>query len=74
MPYRNKQVVADAVLEKEYVPFFITAKDEWLTLSRKNTEAAQVFGGGFAWPAALDAVADVYNGVSIKPSDLIPQC
>ncbi|KAJ9665937.1 Protein cwh43 [Coniosporium apollinis] len=41
----NKQIVADAVLEKE-----------------KNTEAAQVFGGGFSWPAALDAVADVYNG------------
>lgn len=71
--YRNKQIVADAVLEKEYVPLLITLKCELLTFIRKNTEAAQVFGGGFSWPAALDAVADVYNGVSIKPSHLVPQ-
>ena len=31
---------------------------------RKDKHAGQVFGSGFSWSEAVDAVADIYNGVS----------
>ena len=31
--------------------------------TRKGTDVERVFGDGFSWTEALDAVADVYNGV-----------
>lgn len=31
---------------------------------RKNKLAGQVFGSGFSWSEAVDAAADIYNGVS----------
>lgn len=30
---------------------------------RKDKVAGQVFGSGFSWSEAADAVADIYNGV-----------
>ena len=30
---------------------------------RKDKYAGQVFGSGFSWSEAADAVADIYNGV-----------
>lgn len=44
---RDKQRVADRVLEKE-----------------KDKPIGQVFDGRFSWDAMLDAIADVYLGVS----------
>ena len=35
-----------------------------LTLSRKARQANEVFSHAFSWMSAIDAVADVYNGVS----------
>ena len=35
-----------------------------LTLFRKDKPIGQTFGSGFSWPEAIDAAADVYNGVS----------
>jgi hypothetical protein len=32
-------------------------------LHRKNREVNEVFASGLSWPAAIDAAADVYNGV-----------
>ena len=31
---------------------------------RKDKFAGQVFGSGFSWSEAVDAIADIYNGVS----------
>jgi len=31
---------------------------------RKNRDVAEVFAKGFEWKKAIDAAADVYNGVS----------
>lgn len=36
-----------------------------LMSDRKNRQVGEVFGAGFSWPAAIDAAADVYNGVRI---------
>ena len=57
--------MADAVLEKEYVvhpPFWASVL---IQKCRKDKEMGVVFGHGFSWPAAIDAAADVYNGVRI---------
>lgn len=55
--------VSDAVLEKEYVyhnPFRMC-----ISFSiRKGKPAGQIFGSGFFWSEAVDAAADIYNGVS----------
>jgi hypothetical protein len=37
----------------------------FLTFHRKDKDVGRVFARGFSWPAAIDAAADVYNGVSI---------
>lgn len=37
----------------------------FLTFHRKDKDVGRVFAGGFSWPAAIDAAADVYNGVGI---------
>ncbi len=39
---------------------------ELIITVRKDKPAGQVFGQPFSWNDALDAVADVYNGVSEK--------
>jgi hypothetical protein len=57
-------MVADAVLEKEYVISIDRAENTMLTLIRKDKQVNQVFGQAFSWSEAIDAVADVYNGVS----------
>jgi hypothetical protein len=57
-------MVADAVLEKEYVISIDPAENAALTLLRKDKQVNQVFGQAFSWSEAIDAVADVYNGVS----------
>lgn len=60
-------MVADAVLEKEYVirifmiPGFLLIS----TRKAKQLQANEVFGHAFSWMSAIDAAADVYNGVSI---------
>jgi hypothetical protein len=61
---RNNKMVADAVLEKEYMtrPSFL---DCLLTLPRKAKQLNDVFNQTFSWSGAIDAVADVYNGVSL---------
>ena len=33
-------------------------------LSRKNGPVGHIFGATFFWPEAIDAAADIYNGVS----------
>lgn len=33
------------------------------TFGRKNRDVAEVFAKGFEWKKAIDAAADVYNGV-----------
>lgn len=33
--------------------------------SRKEKQVGQVFGQAFSWVEAIDAVADVYNGVRL---------
>lgn len=38
-----------------------------LSKHRKNKEVAKFVTAGFSWPTALDAAADVYNGV--RPSN-----
>lgn len=63
--YRDKKLVADAILEKEYVilaPHFVLAN----AFSRKKKQVGQVFSQTFSWPEAIDAAADVYNGVRPK--------
>lgn len=44
------------------MPFlkFLTAN----AINRKDKPINQVFGHAFSWSEAIDAVADVYNGVS----------
>ena len=55
--------MSDKVLEKEYVPrpipFIIV-----LTVDRKTSKMAEVFSSGFSISGLIDALADVYNGVS----------
>lgn len=55
-------MVADAFLEKEYV-ILTTFETILLTLYREKMQAAQVFSHVFSWSEAIDAAADVYNGV-----------
>lgn len=31
---------------------------------RKDEPSGQIFGSGFSWSEAVDAAADIYNGVS----------
>ena len=57
-------MVADAVLEKEYVISKALVQVSMLTLTRKARQANEVFDHAFSWMSAIDAVADVYNGVS----------
>jgi len=62
---RTKARVADTVLEKEYVTsnsLFV----KMLILCRKDKPVNQVFGQAFSWSEAIDAIADVYNGVCAK--------
>jgi len=62
---RKSKMLADAVLEKEYVlriPEFGAFTDG---LARKDKQAAQVFGGAFSWVLFFDAAADVYHGVCL---------
>ena len=33
---------------------------------RKEKPAGQIFGSVFSWSEAIDAAADIYNGVSLK--------
>ena len=33
-------------------------------LVRKNGPVGRIFGSAFFWPEAVDAAADIYNGVS----------
>lgn len=41
-----------------------STRDPMLTLkSRKGKPIGQIYGAGFSWPEAIDAGADVYNGV-----------
>lgn len=35
------------------------------SILRKDKYAGQVFGSGFSWSEAADAVADIYNGVNL---------
>lgn len=60
---RKNTLVADAILEKEYVISgnFCMVN---LTPSRKNKQVGQVFAQAFSWPELIDALADVYTGVS----------
>ena len=37
------------------------------SLPRKDKQVNQVFGQAFSWSEAIDAVADIYNGVSSIP-------
>jgi hypothetical protein len=56
--------VADAVLEKEYVTLYIPRDCAPLIhFHRKDKPIPQTFGGAFSWDDAIDAAADVYNGV-----------
>ena len=43
--------------------FNLYAKEK-LMASRKDKPVGQIFGAGLSWAEAIDAVADVYNGVS----------
>lgn len=68
-------VAFDAVTVLDFESFEIVVKDV-RGISRGNTKAVadtvlekhkdkdvgRVFAGGFSWPAAIDAAADVYNG------------
>jgi len=56
--------VADAVLEKECVLPHNDNTTVDLYISRKDNPIGKVFGSGLSWAEALDACADVYNGVS----------
>lgn len=42
-----------------------TSLNFFLTFHRKDKDVGRAFTGDFPWPAAIDAAADVYNGVSI---------
>ena len=55
--------MSDAVLEKEYV-YHKPLLNVLLIFFRKDKPTGQIFGSGFSWSEALDAVADIYNGVS----------
>ncbi|KAL9080296.1 MAG: hypothetical protein Q9157_000883 [Trypethelium eluteriae] len=57
----DKKRVVDAALEKEYTR---QASYRFITLTgcRKDKDIGNVFGRGFSWDEALDAIADVYNG------------
>lgn len=59
-------MVADAVLEKEYVTSTCPDAESLLIQTRKakQLQANEIFGHAFSWMSAIDAVADVYNGVS----------
>ena len=61
---RNNKMVADAVLEKEYVISIDLVENMMLIYPRKDKQVNQVFGQAFSWSEAIDAAADVYNGVS----------
>lgn len=60
---RKSKMVADAVLEKEYVLSYVLWRAFQLISSRRDRPVGQTFGAGFLWPEAVDAAADVYNGV-----------
>jgi hypothetical protein len=54
-------------LEKEYVnidTLMNQARIAYSHLIRKDKPIGRTFGGPFVWDDALDAAADVYNGVS----------
>ena len=59
----DKKRVADAVLDKEYDFLMLHSRISLLMGHRKEKDVGNVFGRGFSWDEALDAVADVYNGV-----------
>ena len=62
--FSNTKAVADAVVEKQYVVITLHLKF-FLTFHRKDKDVGRAFAGDFPWPAAIDAAADVYNGVGI---------
>ena len=41
-----------------------TTSGTYLIVYRKHRDVADVLAAGFSWTAAIDAAADVYNGVS----------
>jgi hypothetical protein len=57
-------MIADAVLEKQYVTGVLAKRATQLMKIRKENQVGQVFAHKFTWSEAIDAAADVYNGVS----------
>ena len=37
-----------------------------LIFSRKDKPVGHIFGAGFTWPEAVDAAANIYNGVGTE--------
>lgn len=58
--------VADDVLEKGYVHIESVREIKISSACRKDKPIGNVFGSGLLWTEALDAAADVYNGVSAR--------
>lgn len=56
------------MLEKEYVLPVDNEKFRNSPVFRKDKPIGKVFGSGLSWAEALDACADVYNGVSSEQS------